>query len=511
MAGTKAISDAASGKKYSEILIWVVVILLCLSAWSVSIVQGLDASTRALIVVIITVLTGILLLHLVSKPLTINESLSSIQLGSWVVVGLLVTTCLGSYFYLSNLDGRGVLVTVAEPAPQLVLLISCFMLVIGYRLCPKGFRSVLNNLSVRGSGARNIHIGPKAVFFLVAVGLLAVVSQIAIGTFGYYADPSSQLTTTSSSNQILSTLAGWINLACLTCGWLVGKDSNLRSKSILVLVLLLSVAIGFASGGREPALLPISFALLGYAVVKESVKKIFIPAIFLLLLFVLITPIVSNYRQQIIETGSRNGELGVFQSIQNASSSGFDGNSDSAVSPIETFTGRFDRARDVEVIIKTHSESLPFRDWLEVPFGVISGMVPRSLWQDKPIYAPGREMSIIYYGIDSKIFTSSAITPPGELWRHGAWPVTIIGMAFVGFLLRTLVSPIGRRTPLGSFFLPALVVIELVKGEQGYVGLVLGSVISVASAFFAWLLVTSVSKQKVLQPKSEKITKGLGQ
>ena len=59
-------------------------------------------------------------------------------------------------------------------------------------------------------------------------------------------------------------------------------------------------------------------------------------------------------------------------------------------------------------------------------------LIPRILWPGKPILDVGYQMSQEYYQLPPQVYTSSDITPEGDLYRHGGWVVLIAGMFLLG-------------------------------------------------------------------------------
>ena len=100
---------------------------------------------------------------------------------------------------------------------------------------------------------------------------------------------------------------------------------------------------------------------------------------------------------------------------------------------------RVSRIGDVAIIVQRTSPSdiayRPLTELLEAPF---LGLVPRAIWPGKPILATGYQFSQQYYDLAPSQYTSSAITPEGDLWRHGGWLVLIAGMLLFGAGVRIL-------------------------------------------------------------------------
>jgi hypothetical protein len=101
-------------------------------------------------------------------------------------------------------------------------------------------------------------------------------------------------------------------------------------------------------------------------------------------------------------------------------------------------------------------------------------IVPRAVWAGKPILATGYQFSQQYYDLPSTVYTSSAITPIGDLYRHGGWVPVIVGMMLLGCLVRLLDSVLDVRANPHAIFLVLLLFPALVKGEDDWITLLAG-------------------------------------
>jgi hypothetical protein len=118
--------------------------------------------------------------------------------------------------------------------------------------------------------------------------------------------------------------------------------------------------------------------------------------------------------------------------------------------------------------------------------GPLIGIVPRAIWPGKPILAPGYEFSQQYYEIPANIYTASAITPIGDLYRHGGWLPVIIGMFVCGFGLRLLDDNLDIHAEPYAIFLILLLFPDVVTGENDWTSFLALIPATVAT----WLLAT---------------------
>ena len=101
-------------------------------------------------------------------------------------------------------------------------------------------------------------------------------------------------------------------------------------------------------------------------------------------------------------------------------------------------------------------------------------MVPRAVWPGKPILATGYQFSQQYYELSASVYTASAITPIGDLYRHGGWIPVIAGMFLLGCGVRLLDDVLDVRSNPHAIFLVLLLFPTLVTEEQDWATLLAG-------------------------------------
>jgi hypothetical protein len=97
------------------------------------------------------------------------------------------------------------------------------------------------------------------------------------------------------------------------------------------------------------------------------------------------------------------------------------------------------RVREIDSVAITTQLTptvIPYRSPAEFAEAPVVGLIPRALWPDKPIMATGYDFSQQYYGLPSTMYTSTAVTPVGDLYRHGGWLVVVVGALLLGLACR---------------------------------------------------------------------------
>ena len=125
-------------------------------------------------------------------------------------------------------------------------------------------------------------------------------------------------------------------------------------------------------------------------------------------------------------------------------------------------------------------------DLVEAP---VAGIVPRAVWPGKPILVPGYQFSQQYYGLGDNVYSSSAITQVGDLYRYGGWAPVILGMFLLGCLVRLLDDILDIRHNPQAIFLVLLLLPTLVKNEVGWVPILAG----IPATLIVWTLTVAIT------------------
>jgi threonine/homoserine/homoserine lactone efflux protein len=126
---------------------------------------------------------------------------------------------------------------------------------------------------------------------------------------------------------------------------------------------------------------------------------------------------------------------------------------------------------------------------LEAP---VAAIVPRAIWPGKPILDSGYQFGQTYYDVPTSVYTSYAITPAGDLYRHGGWIPVIVGMFLLGCVVRLLDDVLDVRANPHSIFLVLLLFPGLVKQENDWVGMLAG----IPAMLLVWLFASYMTFRK---------------
>lgn len=108
---------------------------------------------------------------------------------------------------------------------------------------------------------------------------------------------------------------------------------------------------------------------------------------------------------------------------------------------VSTLAERVDAVSSLAVVVSNYEELQPYEESYGLDNNIwkdtVTFIVPRVIWQDKPVASEPRKYSELYFDFGENSFT---ITPMGDLIRNFGVIGVPIGMFFLGFLLRIIYS-----------------------------------------------------------------------
>lgn len=126
------------------------------------------------------------------------------------------------------------------------------------------------------------------------------------------------------------------------------------------------------------------------------------------------------------------------------------------------------------IIMQRTPGQIPYINPGQLAVSPVIDLVPRILWPGKPVLSVGYQMSQEYYQLPSQVYTSSGITPEGDLYRHGGWVVLIAGMFLIGCCARVVDEVADLRRSAHGMFLIILLFPGLVQAETDCATLLAG-------------------------------------
>ncbi len=305
---------------------------------------------------------------------------------------------------------------------------------------------------------------------LAGIGLAATAWQIAFGQFGYL---QSVIPGSSSTAQIaaLLSLFTYFGLAVLYMSHL--RQPRQGSGAAVVVVAATALASAFFSGTKEEtALVGVALVFAHGAVRQRLPLRLLLVA--LVAFIAVVNPFNEAYRQEVRgSSGNLNPPAAAAAGLGVAADTASSISPDTVLNSGSQLLGRVREIDNVAIIMQRSPDTIPFRSVSELAVAPLAGVVPRLLWPSKPVYDISAQFSREYYSLPSSIRSSSAITPIGDLYRHGGLPVAVIGMLLLGVLLRIVDDTDDINESVGLLFLVLAAFPTVVKWETDIVTLLL--------------------------------------
>lgn len=283
-------------------------------------------------------------------------------------------------------------------------------------------------------------------------------------------------------------------------------------QSVLLVMLVTEVFFAFTSGFMKP-IIWLGLVVLGSMILSGLRWKsmAFLKhSIIFLMLAILIVPIALNLRDQTGTFDSRS-PIAVSSAVVDAYEStwgqSFETGWDMLVDKIIGRQAMVGLAPGI-VLQRTPSE-LPYLGLNEF-FSIPLYLVPRFLWLSKPTLSSGVWVSVHYLGLPESTNSSSAVTFVGEAYLFGGWPVTVVAMLLLGFIL----AKVFNYTVLNGHFEKYLALLPIMIDVEGqYVTLVVRTlqallVVSILYYYVRRASTGRVGSKETMQPSVKALPVG---
>jgi hypothetical protein len=333
--------------------------------------------------------------------------------------------------------------------------------------------------------------GPLTPWLVYAIGTAARVGASATtGRLGYVGNAASAVSTATSYGQIVSLLSLLAPLALAAAALQTFRERLPGAWITMTVLFLAEVAFDVASGQKQNFVVAVLAVAIPYSAARYRLPKLAL-AILALIFLVIIVPFTQSYR-----SAARNGSTALTPSQAVSTVPGilqetFTGNG-AGVSLLPRSVGYLlQRSRDIDspaMIMQRTPAQISFGNAADLVVAPLAALVPRALWPSKPILATGYQFGQQYFGLPPTVYSSTTITPIGDLYRHGGWLPVIVGMFFFGCGVRLLDDILDVQANPQSIFLVLLIFPNLVMSEQDWITLMAGIPASIALWLFAVLI-----------------------
>jgi hypothetical protein len=354
--------------------------------------------------------------------------------------------------------------------------------------------------AARGSAARAVAAlgrrfstdvrSPAAPWILYAVGFGARLGvAVSTGRVGYVGDASSAVSIATGYGQVLSLLSLLAPLAVAAAAIQVYRERLPGARVTLAVLFVTELGYGALAGGKEDFVIAVLAVIIPISVARYRIPKLAVIAGILVFLAVVI-PFNKAYRTAARGTSATLTSSQAIHQAPGILQQTVSGQSVTTLLP-DSVVYLLQRVREIDgpaIILQRTGGQIPFSSpglLVEAP---LIDLVPRAIWPGKPILATGYQFSQQYYDLPPTVYSSSAITPVGDLYRHGGWVPVIVGMSLLACIVRLIDSVLDVRENPHAILLILLLFPSLVKGEDDWITLLAG----LPGTLLVWLLAVAL-------------------
>ncbi len=332
---------------------------------------------------------------------------------------------------------------------------------------------------------------PLAPWILYGIGTAGrLASTATTGRFGYAGDASSVVSTATGYGQILTALSLCAPLAVAAAALQVYRERKTYARVTLIVLFALELVFGAAAGGKQSFVIAVLAVAIPFSAARRRMPVILLIS-FVVIFLAAIIPFNMAYRSTV-----RAGAITLSPSEAVGAAPHIFQQTVAAEDPVmlvpDSLSYLLQRIREIDspaIIMQRTPGQVGFISPLQLAVGPATGIVPRALWSGKPILLSGYKVSQLYYELPSTVYTSSAVTPVGDLYRHGGWMPVIAGMFLIGYGVRLLDDVLDTRGSPHAILLVLLLFPIIVKNEVDWVTLLS----AIPSTFSIWLLAVALT------------------
>jgi len=419
--------------------------------------------------------------------------LASWRLGAWSLVWGALAFGLASISWIGTVNGAPAEILPAS-VPRALWMIGVAMLMFTAGYCVGPWR-ISAGRAQRAVGRLSLRFtdqvrGPAVPWLLLAAGLVAQFGYALLtGHLGYVGNVQASVSTASGYSQYLAVVADCVPLSVAAAALRAYQVRTPAAWLTLWILFAIAIAVGAVEGGKE------SFVDASLAVVIPHTiarRRIPVGAIAAAILFFLLIVIPFNQAYR----ASARGAVTLTTGQAVAAAPAIAGQVlASDVSPaVLTQSAQYlaQRIRTIDspaIIVQRTPGQIPYSSTAELLIAPFADLIPRILWPGKPILTPGYQVSQEYYELPANVYTSSDVTPEGDLYRHGGWVPLIAGMLVLGCVIRILDEVTDLRRSAHGALLILLLFPGIVEAGSDCASLLAG----IPGMILLWLIVVRVS------------------
>ncbi|NEE00180.1 hypothetical protein [Phytoactinopolyspora halotolerans] len=371
------------------------------------------------------------------------------RIGPWYLLWSALTLGIAPLTWLTPQTGSASQIELTSVvSAQVVFMVSLVPWTVGYcagapravaGVARRGYALLLRGTSptVRGGGLPWVLYGVGT-----AARLLTVVLS---GRLGYVGEIDGLVSSAGAFDHMLSLVATFTLFAIAAAAYRAFSESTRGGMVTLMVLLGIESVVGALAGGKQHFLLSVLAVLIPYGALRGRLSLRLLVAGAIAFLWIAV-PFNTAYREVV-----RSDESTLSPAAAVAAAPEIVADVATADSFADALTGsstqmlhRVRMLDSVAIIVQKTPETVPYRSPVDFASAPLVGVIPRALWPDKPVLATGYEFSREYFGTPRHMYTSTGITPLGDLYRHGGIVTVVVGMVLLGMgarLFDTLFRP----------------------------------------------------------------------
>jgi hypothetical protein len=425
--------------------------------------------------------------------------------GSWTLLWYCVAFGLATLTWVQPQTGTAAEISVSSVLRALWLVaVGTTLWALGYSVGPgRPARHLGNKLmtALDDRFAPEVR-SPLAPWILYAIGIAARIATAATtGLLGYVGNVQSAVTSASGYQQVLSDIGLCAPLAVAAAALQVYRERVPGARVTLVVLFLTEIVFGAVAGGKQSFIVTILAVAIPFTATRRRVHKgvLAFTALALtgLAFLLVIVPFNQSYRTA---ARSSSGTLSAREALDTAPSIlGQTVGSGNAGVLSSSATYLLSRIREIDspaLIMQRTPVEIGFASPVQLAEAPLVTLIPRAIWPGKPLLDTGYEFNQTYYEESSRVYTSSAITPVGDLYLHGGWIPVIVGMFLLGCGVRLLDDVMDVHASPHCIFLFLLLFPSLVKQENDWTG----TLATVPGTVLIWLFATYLTFRRRERP-----------
>jgi len=415
------------------------------------------------------------------------------RIGPWSLVWAALAFGLATISWLGPQTGPA-----AEILPGSILralwmiAVAMTMLTVGYCAGPYRFAVVHARRITDALGRRCTDEirGPAVPWALFGVGIVAQLAYAVLtGHFGDVGNAAAAATSAPGYGQYIALAGECVPLAVAAAAIRAYQTRTSGARVTLAVLFAAAVVAGAVAGGKTSFVVAILAVIIPYTMNRRRLPVGLITAAIAFFLLIVV-PFNLAYRAAEQDGISQSTSEAVGTAPAIAGRVLASDLSPAAIGASADYLAVRIRTIDSPAIILQRTPSqIPYANPALLLISPVVDFIPRALWPGKPVLALGWQMSQEYFQLPSTIYTSSDITPEGDLYRHGGWFWLAAGMFIGGCGIRVLDEATDLRRGVHGVFLILLLLPVIVLAGTDCATLLAG----IPGMVLIWLAVVALS------------------